>query len=63
LVRCDVCRRYARLKLAGLQDVDYRTKTFSCSACGSEALLSLIALMQRAHTSHTDIGPLRRLPH
>jgi hypothetical protein len=25
-VRCDVCRRYARLKLAGLHDVDYRTK-------------------------------------
>ena len=25
--RCDVCRRYARLKLAGLHDVDYRTKT------------------------------------
>jgi hypothetical protein len=30
-LRCDVCRRYARLKLAGLHDVDYRTKTFSCS--------------------------------
>jgi hypothetical protein len=26
-LRCDVCRRYARLKLAGLHDVDYRTKT------------------------------------
>jgi hypothetical protein len=23
-LRCDVCRRYARLKLAGLRDVDYR---------------------------------------
>jgi hypothetical protein len=23
---CDVCRRYARLKLAGLHDVDYRTR-------------------------------------
>jgi hypothetical protein len=38
-LRCDVCRRYARLKLAGLNDVDYRTKTFSCSVCGSEAYL------------------------
>jgi hypothetical protein len=36
-LRGDVCRRYARLKLAGLHDVDYRTKTFSCSVCGSEA--------------------------
>jgi hypothetical protein len=26
-LRCDVCRRYARLKLAGLHDVDYRTYT------------------------------------
>ncbi len=25
-LRCDVCRRYARLKLAGLHDVDYRTR-------------------------------------
>jgi hypothetical protein len=33
-LRCDVCRRYVRLKLAGLHDVDYRTKTFSCSVCG-----------------------------
>jgi hypothetical protein len=41
-LRCDVCRRYARLKLAGLQDVDYRTKTFSCSLCGSEAYFCLI---------------------
>ena len=41
-LRCDVCRRYARLKLAGLHDVDYRTKTFSCSACGSEAYFCLI---------------------
>ena len=41
-LRCDVCRRYARLKLAGLQNVDYRTKTFSCSVCGSEAYFCLI---------------------
>jgi hypothetical protein len=41
-LRCDVCRRYARLKLAGLHDVDYRTKTFSCSICGSDAYLCLV---------------------
>ena len=41
-LRCDVCRRYARLKLRGLHDVDYRTKTFSCSVCGSEAYFCLI---------------------
>ena len=41
-VRCDACRRYARLKITGLQDVDYRTKTFSCSRCGSEAFVCVI---------------------
>ena len=30
-LRCDVCRRYARLKLAGLHDVDYRIKTFKAA--------------------------------
>jgi hypothetical protein len=35
-LRCDVCRRYARLNLAGLHDVDYRSKTFSCSRCGAD---------------------------
>jgi hypothetical protein len=25
-VRCNICRRYARLKLAGLLDIDYRKK-------------------------------------
>jgi hypothetical protein len=41
-LRCDVCRRYARLRLAGLHDIDYRTKTFSCSVCGSEAYFCLV---------------------
>jgi hypothetical protein len=41
-LRCDVCRRYARLKLAGLHDLDYRTKTFSCSRCGAEAWLCVV---------------------
>jgi hypothetical protein len=34
--------RYARLRLAGLHDADYRTKTFSCSACGSETYFCLV---------------------
>jgi hypothetical protein len=41
-LRCDGCRRYAGLKLAGLHDVDCRTKTFSCSVCGLEAYFWLI---------------------
>src|SRR5215813_6047646 len=41
-LRCDVCRRYARLKLAGLHDVDYRSRTFSCSRCGAAAYLCLV---------------------
>jgi hypothetical protein len=41
-VRCDVCRRYVRLKLAGLHDIDYRTKTFSCSRCGAAAYVAVI---------------------
>jgi hypothetical protein len=41
-LRCDVCRRYVRLKLAGLHDIDYRTKTFSCSQCGAEAYFCLV---------------------
>jgi hypothetical protein len=41
-LRCDVCRRYARLKLAGLHYIDYRTRTFSCSVCGSEAYFCLV---------------------
>ena len=40
-VRCDVCRRYAPLSIGRLQNVDYRSKTFSCSQCGSEAYLTV----------------------
>jgi hypothetical protein len=47
-VRCDVCRRYAPLNIGGLQDVDYRTKTFSCSQCGSEAYLAVIEPIKEA---------------
>jgi hypothetical protein len=41
-VRCDLCRRYATLRLTGLLDVDYRTKRFSCSRCGSEAWMCVV---------------------
>jgi hypothetical protein len=40
-VRCDVCRRYARLHIGELRDVDYRTKTFSCSICGADGAMAL----------------------
>ena len=41
-VSCDVCRCYAPLSIGRLQEVDYRSKTFSCSQCGSEAYLAVI---------------------
>jgi hypothetical protein len=41
-LRCDVCRRYVRLRLAGLHDVDYRTKSFSCSKCGAAAYIAVV---------------------
>jgi hypothetical protein len=40
-VRCDVCRRYARLYLADIRDTDYRTKTFSCCRCGADGALAI----------------------
>ena len=53
-LRCDVCRRYARLRLTGLLDVDYRSKTFSCSRCAAESYLCLNAFGTR------DFGLLHR---
>ena len=35
------CRRYARLYLAEIRDTDYRTKTFSCSRCGTDGALAI----------------------
>jgi hypothetical protein len=34
--------RYGPLSIGGLQEVDYRTKSFSCSRCGAEAYLAVI---------------------
>ena len=47
-VRRDVCRRYAPLSVGGLQEVDYRSNTFSCSQCGSEAHLAVIEPIKEA---------------
>jgi hypothetical protein len=42
-LRCDVCRRYARLHIGPeLADVDYRTKTFSCSRCSADAAVCVV---------------------
>jgi hypothetical protein len=40
-IRCDGCRRYARLFIRELRNVDYRTKTFSCSICGNDGAMAL----------------------
>jgi hypothetical protein len=40
-VRCDVCRRYARLYLAEIRNTDSRTKTFSCCRCGTDGALAI----------------------
>ena len=42
-VRCDACRRYARLHIdPELRDIDYRTKTFSCYRCGADASVCVV---------------------
>ena len=41
-------RLLSGLSIAGLQDVDYRSKTFSCSQCGSEAYLAVIEPIKEA---------------
>ena len=53
-LRCDVCRRYVPLKIGGLQNVDYRTKTFSCSKCGAAAYVAIIEPIKE-----TGMGPRR----
>jgi hypothetical protein len=40
-IRCDVCRRYARLFVRELRDVDYRTRTFSYLICGADGAIAL----------------------
>jgi hypothetical protein len=40
-VRCDICRRHVKLPMAGLRDVDYRRRTFSCTRCGPPGYLAI----------------------
>jgi hypothetical protein len=51
-LRCDVCRRYARLYLAEIRDADYRTKTFSCCRCGTDG--ALVITEPNTETGMTD---------
>jgi hypothetical protein len=59
-VRCDACRRYAPLSIGGLQDVDYRSKTFSCSQCGSEAYLVVIEPINEAGMQDYHLDAIER---
>lgn len=58
-LRCDVCA-LARPHLAGLQEVDYRSKTFSCSQCGSEAYLAVIEPIKEAAMQDYRLDPIER---
>ena len=57
---CDVCRRYAPLSIGGLQEVDYRSKTFSCSQCGSEAYLAVIEPIKEAGMQDYRLDTIER---
>jgi hypothetical protein len=57
-IRCDACRRYASLKIGGLEEVDYRSKTFSCSRCGAEAYLTLIEPVREAGMADYTLDPI-----
>jgi hypothetical protein len=59
-VRCDLCRRYAPLSIGNLQNVDYRTKTFSCSQCGSEAYLAVIEPIKAAGMQDYRLDAIER---
>jgi hypothetical protein len=59
-VRCDVCRRYAPLSIGGLQEVDYRSKTFSCSQCGSEAYIAVIEPIKEAGMQDYRLDAIER---
>ena len=59
-VRCDVCRRYAPLSIRGLQEVDYRSKTFICSQCGGEAYLAVIEPIKEAGMQDYRLDAIER---
>ena len=53
----------ARPHLAGLQEVDYRSKTFSCSQCGSEAYLAVIEPIKEAGMQDYRLDAIERPEH
>ena len=59
-VRCDLCRRYAPLSIGGLQHVDYRSKTFSCSQCGCEAYLTVTEPIREAGMQDYRLDAIER---
>ena len=61
-VRCDVCRRHVRLALRGLRDLDYRTKTFSCSVCGGSGSLAILDPTTQAGMQDYRLDPVADPP-
>ena len=55
-----VCRCYAPLSIGGLQEVDYRSKTFSCSQCGSGAYLAVIEPIKEAGTQDYRLAAIEQ---
>ena len=53
-------RGLSGLSIAGLQDVDYRSKTFSCSQCGSEAYLAVIEPIKEAGMQDYRLDAIER---
>src|SRR5262245_58668756 len=62
-LRFDVCRRYSTLKIAGPHDIDYRSKTFSCSRCGSEAYLCVVNPSQETGMEDYRLDELEQPTH
>lgn len=63
-VRCDVCRRYARVHVGPeLRDVDYRTKTFSCSRCGTDAYLCVVEPVKETGMEDYRLDQVERPEH
>ena len=61
-VRCDICRRHIRLELGGLRDLDYRSRTFSCSVCGGSGSLAIIDPTTQAGTQDYRFDPITDPP-
>ena len=57
---CELAARLWRALCGGLQAVDYRSKTFSCSQCGSEASLAAIAPIKEAGMQDYRVDAIKR---